>query len=106
MPLNETEAQALGASEEELWQNVHTAILKEMRQTRSDFETDRRTARDLTSQIVASRRDEDKAALASDEAVASSCLPSALKQPINPLLGRSPQIGRGLASALSTPGMT
>ncbi len=70
MPLNETEAQELGKSEEELWQKVHSAILSEMRQTRSDFEADRRTARDLTSQIVATRRDEDKAALASDEAVA------------------------------------
>jgi len=70
MPLNETEAQNLGNSEEELWKRVHAAILAEMRQTRSDFELDRRTARDLTSQIVAARREEDKAALASDEAVA------------------------------------
>ncbi|MFO1463291.1 MAG: 3'-5' exonuclease [bacterium] len=70
MPLTEQEAQALAQSEEELWTGVHAAILGEMRRTRSDFELDRRTARDLTSQIVATRRDEDKAALASDEAVA------------------------------------
>lgn len=70
MAINEKEAQELGESEDELWRSVHAAILREMRQTRSDFEFDRRTARDLTSQIVAARRDEDKAALASDEAVA------------------------------------
>ncbi|HKX11664.1 MAG TPA: 3'-5' exonuclease [bacterium] len=70
MPLTEKDAQELGQSEEELWRSVHSAILSEMRQTRSDFEFDRKTARDLTSQIVAARRDEDKAALASDEAVA------------------------------------
>ncbi|HEX5033154.1 MAG TPA: UvrD-helicase domain-containing protein, partial [bacterium] len=70
MSLTEKDAQELGQSEEELWRSVHAAILNEMRQTKSDFESDRKTARDLTSQIVAARRDEDKAALASDEAVA------------------------------------
>ncbi len=70
MSFNETEAQNLATEEDERWKLVHAAILAEMRQTRSDFELDRRTARDLTSQIVATRRDEDKAALASDEAVA------------------------------------
>ena len=70
MALTEKDAQELGQSEEELWREVHSAILSEMRQTKSDFESDRKTARDLTSQIVAARRDEDKAALASDEAVA------------------------------------
>ncbi len=70
MPLTNDDAQELGKNEDELWQKVHTAILGEMRQTHNDFEADRKTARDLTSQIVAARRDEDKAALASDEAVA------------------------------------
>ncbi|MCE9623984.1 MAG: ATP-binding domain-containing protein [Deltaproteobacteria bacterium] len=70
MALTENDAQEIGKNEEDGWKQVHMAILNEMRRTRSDFEHDRRTARDLTSQIVASRRDEDKAALASDEAVA------------------------------------
>ncbi|MFO1518787.1 MAG: 3'-5' exonuclease [bacterium] len=68
--MNETEAQEIGKNEEERWQKAHTAILNEMRRTRVDFENDRQLARDLTSQIVATRRGEDKAALASDEAVA------------------------------------
>jgi len=70
MPLTEIEAQATGKEEEDRWQQSHTAILNEMSRTRVDFERDRTLARDLTSQIVAARRDEDKAALASDEAVA------------------------------------
>jgi Superfamily I DNA and RNA helicases len=70
MALTDHDAQEMGKTEEELWQNAHTAILSEISRTRNHFEHDRITARDLTSQIVAARRDEDKAALASDEAVA------------------------------------
>lgn len=70
MTLTESAAQELGQTEEKLWQDTHRAILSEIRQTAIDFKQDRELARDLTSQIVASRRDEDKAALASDEAVA------------------------------------
>jgi len=68
--MTQKEAQEMGKTEEELWQRTHAAILKEIHQTSSDLRADRITARDLTSQIVAARRDEDKAALASDEAVA------------------------------------
>jgi len=70
MALNEETAQSIAQEEEERWKNTHAAILNEMRQTHSDFEADRKLARELTSQIVAARREEDKAALASDEAVA------------------------------------
>jgi len=70
MPINEENAQAIAREEDDRWQKTHTAILSEIHQTRNDFEHDRKTARDLTSQIVATRREEDKAALASDEAVA------------------------------------
>jgi DNA helicase-2/ATP-dependent DNA helicase PcrA len=70
MSFTENDAQEMGQNEEERWQKTHTAILNEMHRTRSDFEKDRQLARDLTSQIVATRRGEDKAALASDEAVA------------------------------------
>lgn len=70
MNLTEEEAQAIGAEEEERWRQTHSAVVAEVRKTKADFHQDRRLARDLTSQIVATRRDEDKAALASDEAVA------------------------------------
>lgn len=68
--LTDLDAQELGKEEDERWQKSHAAILSEMGRTLIDFERDRLLARDLTSQIVASRRVEDKAALASDEAVA------------------------------------
>jgi DNA helicase II / ATP-dependent DNA helicase PcrA len=42
----------------------------EIKRTRSDYEQDKELARRLTAEIVAARRDEDKQALASDEAVA------------------------------------
>ncbi len=67
---SEKEAFAIAREEDTRWRQVHAAIVEEIRVTKEDFEKDRTTARDLTSQIVASRRDEDKAALASDEAVA------------------------------------
>ncbi|QQR80569.1 MAG: AAA family ATPase [Deltaproteobacteria bacterium] len=68
--LLEKEALDIAQEEDARWRQVHAAIVEEIRVTKEDFEKDRTTARDLTSQIVASRRDEDKAALASDEAVA------------------------------------
>lgn len=70
MAFTETDAQVLGQEEDERWRKTHAAILEELRRTGVDFERDRKLARDLTSEIVSARRDEDKAALASDEAVA------------------------------------
>src|SRR5262249_14657700 len=69
-PMTEQEAQALGEEEVSRWKDTHTAVVAEIRRTSADYEEDRKLARDLTSQIVAAVRDEDKAALASDEAVA------------------------------------
>ncbi len=66
----EVKAETIGNDEDQRWRNVHASIVEEVRRTRADYEQDRHLARDLTSQIVAARRDEDKAALASDEAVA------------------------------------
>ncbi len=66
----EKEALEIAHEEDQRWRDVHASIVEEIRVTKADFEKDRTLARDLTSQIVASRRDEDKAALASDEAVA------------------------------------
>lgn len=68
--MNEKDAQMIGEEEDDRWRKVHQAVVEEVRRTNADFQQDRKLARDLTSQIVATRRDEDKAALASDEAVA------------------------------------
>ena len=70
MTLSKSDIQTIGQDEETRWKKTHSAIVKEIGQTLVDFEQDQTLARDLTAQIVASRRDEDKAALASDEAVA------------------------------------
>jgi len=70
MTLDQKQAQEIGQDESERWRQTHSAVIKEIKQTSSDYEGDRKLARELTSQIVAASRDEDKAALASDEAVA------------------------------------
>lgn len=70
MKLTEEQAQEIGNDESTRWKTTHTAIVAEIKRTSADYEEDRKLARELTSQIVASTRDEDKAALASDEAVA------------------------------------
>ena len=70
MPLSENEVQAIGKEEEERWQQVHCSVVDEIRRTEVDYHQDRKLARQLTSEIVATRREEDKVALASDEAVA------------------------------------
>ncbi len=70
MPLTEENIASIGADEESRWRDTHQAVIAEIRRTTLDYEGDRQLARDLTSQIVAATRDEDKAALASDEAVA------------------------------------
>jgi DNA helicase-2/ATP-dependent DNA helicase PcrA len=70
MSLSELDIAAIGQDEERRWREVHTAILAEIRRTYADYQQDRALARELTSEIVATRREEDKAQLASDEAVA------------------------------------
>ncbi|MDO8527887.1 MAG: AAA family ATPase [Deltaproteobacteria bacterium] len=70
MALTEKEALEIGAEEDKRWRETHAAVVKEIRRAISDFNQDSKLARELTAEIVASRRDEDKAALASDEAVA------------------------------------
>ena len=70
MKLTEEEAQETGREENTRWVETHASILAEIRQTGVDFDQNRALARELTAEIVAARRDEDKAALASDEAVA------------------------------------
>jgi ATP-dependent DNA helicase UvrD/PcrA len=70
MKLTDEEAAQIGQDETARWKDTHAAVVAEIRRTAQDYEGDRKLARELTSQIVASTRDEDKAALASDEAVA------------------------------------
>lgn len=91
MPLTEEEAAKIGLDEEDRWVRVHGAIFREIRRTNADYDQDRRVARDLTSQIVATRREEDRLQLLSDERVAhgltklrkekSTGLDSLLEQP-------------------------
>lgn len=70
MPFTKEEIAAIGSEEESRWQNAHREIEAEIRQTNVDYATDRQEAHRLTAEIVAAHRDEDKQALASDEAVA------------------------------------
>ena len=68
--LTHQQAEEVGQEESSRWRETHTAVVAEIRRTSLDYEGDRKLARELTAQIVAASRDEDKAALASDEAVA------------------------------------
>src|SRR3989338_50472 len=70
MPFTKEEIEAIGLDEERRWKSTHAAIEAEIRQTNADYEEDRKEAFRLTAEIVAATRDEDKQALASDEAVA------------------------------------
>ncbi len=70
MAVTEEEAQIIGQEETELWQKTYTAIVNEIHRSRTDFHHDRKLARELTSEIVATHRAEDKVQLGSDERVA------------------------------------
>ncbi len=109
----ETEIQKIGEEESSRWKQAHEAIVRELTQTHADWQKDKKLARELTSEIVAAHRDEDKAALASDEAVAhgltslrkdkSKELVSLIKQPyfarvITEELGRDVEFRLGTAS--------
>ncbi|MBX7147637.1 AAA family ATPase [bacterium] len=68
--MDEKQITAIGDDEKARWEKTYDAIVAEIKQSMADFAVDQALARELTSQIVASTRDEEKAALASDEAVA------------------------------------
>ncbi len=70
MNLTEEQIQQIAQEEDVRWCRVHASVVREVLRTQSDYQQDRKLARELTSELVASTRDEDKAALASDEAVA------------------------------------
>lgn len=61
---------SIATDEDERWKQTYQAIVNEVRRTKKDFAEDQKEARRLTAEIVATTRDEEKAALASDEAVA------------------------------------
>ncbi|MDO8519478.1 MAG: UvrD-helicase domain-containing protein, partial [Deltaproteobacteria bacterium] len=69
MVLTEEEAQKIGTDETDLWQNTYIAIINEIHRTNKNFHHDRKLARQLSSEIVATRREEDKVQLISDEQV-------------------------------------
>lgn len=64
------EINKIGADEDARWKTTHKAVVDHLKTTSLEYDADRKLARELTSQIVAETRDEEKAALASDEAVA------------------------------------
>ncbi|MDO8493819.1 MAG: AAA family ATPase [Deltaproteobacteria bacterium] len=70
MALTKDQANEIGQEEDDRWIETHRAIVREIGRTCTDFDQDRMVARQLTSELVAVRREEDKVALASDEAVA------------------------------------
>lgn len=70
MPFSKEEIEAIGLDEESRWKRTYESIEAEIRQTNLDYDEDRKEAYRLTAEIVAATRDEDKVALASDEAVA------------------------------------
>lgn len=70
MSLSREQVELIAADEEERWRKVHIAIVEEAIRTNGDMHDDRQIARQLTAELVASRRLEDRAQLASDEAVA------------------------------------
>lgn len=59
----------IGNDEDQRWSSVYQSINKELSKTGANYDQDRKVARILTSELVAAN-EEDKIALASDEAVA------------------------------------
>lgn len=62
--------QDLIADEEHRFRSAHERIVKEIELKANQLKNDRQLARELTSQVVATRREEEKQALQSDEYVA------------------------------------
>lgn len=72
MNLSQEQIHGIIAEEESRWREIHAAIVEEARRTNSNMHDDRKLARKLTSEMVNSKSEEDKAQLASDESVAHS----------------------------------
>ncbi len=60
----------IASDEETRWKKTHAAVVEELKDTFFEYQQDRKLARELTAEMVATTRDEDKMALANDEAVA------------------------------------
>ncbi len=70
MDMNEDEIKKIGQEEDERWQKAYSAILKEIKRTRSDYAQDRQLAQELTAQLVAATREDDVMDVANREMVA------------------------------------
>lgn len=70
MSLSKEQIENIVADEVARWQQIHSAVVEEAIRTNSDMHDNRKLARKLTAELVNSKSDEDKAQLASDEAVA------------------------------------
>ncbi len=68
-PNTETESAAMLADEEWVLEKTHASIASQLNSQSARFHRERARARELTSTMVATRRDEDRSLLASDEAV-------------------------------------
>lgn len=66
----DNDIQNIATDEDGRWKTVHKTIIEEALRARADQHDNSKLAMSLTSEIVNSTRDEDRAALASDEAVA------------------------------------
>lgn len=70
MSISQENIAQIVAEEETRWRLAHASIVQEAVRTNADLHGDRQLARKLTAELVGSKRVEDKAQLASDEAVA------------------------------------
>ncbi len=70
MTLSKEQIDAIVAEEVARWREAHSALVRAAHKTGDDMLENRATARQLTAELVGSKRAEDKAQLASDEAVA------------------------------------
>ena len=72
MPLDKDDITAIAQDEEVRWIRTYTAVERELKRTEADYKGDRTLARELTSQLVATRRDEEKMLLLNEERVSHS----------------------------------
>lgn len=67
--MNQEDVTAIVTDEKVRWDKTLTSVRKALQKTEQNFKEDRTLARELTSQLVATRRDEDKMQLLNDERV-------------------------------------
>jgi DNA helicase IV len=70
MDISKEQIEEIVVDEDSRWRQIHAAVVDEANRANSDMRNDMKLARQLTAELVASKQDEDKVQLASDEAVA------------------------------------